>query len=154
MIVPASSGIEAICLYEYPSQKMKKGILCAIDFSTSSKEALRWSIELAKKLNHHLTILYIYRLLRPYHGDVVDMKRKIEDEALKNFSELEKELLLNQGVSYDFKTEVGFVADRAKDHVKKNGVDLLVVGQKMNSSNKQSFDELVADLQMPLVIVP
>jgi hypothetical protein len=46
------------------------------------------------------------------------------------------------------------VANRAKDHVKRNGVDLLVVGQKMSASNKQSFDELVADLQMPLVIVP
>ena len=82
------------------------------------------------------------------------MKKKIVDEALKNFSDLEKELLIGKGVSYEFKTEVGFVADRAKDHVKKNGVDLLVVGQKMSTSNKQSFDELVADLQMPLVIVP
>jgi nucleotide-binding universal stress UspA family protein len=133
---------------------MKKRILCAIDFSASSKQALLWSIDLAKKLNQPLTVLYIYRFLRPYNGEVVDMKKKIEDEALKNFSELEKELLIGQGVSYDFKTEVGFVADRAKDHVKKNGVDLLVVGQKMSTSNKQSFDELVADLQMPLVIVP
>ncbi|MBI1766986.1 MAG: universal stress protein [Bacteroidetes bacterium] len=133
---------------------MKKGILCAIDFSASSKEALRWSINLAQKLNHHLTVLYTYRLLQPYNGEVVEMKRKIEDEALKKFSTLEKELLIDQGVSYDFKAEVGFVADRAKDHFKKNGVDLLVVGKKMNAINKQSFDELIVDLQMPLVIVP
>jgi nucleotide-binding universal stress UspA family protein len=133
---------------------MKKGILCAIDFSDSSKAALRWSIDIARELNHHLTVLYTYRLLRPYHGEVIDMKRKIEDEALKHFADLEKELLIDQGVSYDFKTEVGFVADRAKDHIKNSGVKLLVVGQKMSSSNKQSFDELVADLQMPLVIVP
>jgi len=137
-----------------PINEMKKGILCAVDFSVSSKEALRWSIDLARKLNHHLTVLYTYRLLRPYNGEVVEMKKKIEDEAFKNFSALERELLIGQGVSYDFKTEIGFVADRAKDHFKKNGVDLLVIGKKMNTINKQSFDELIADLQMPLVIIP
>jgi nucleotide-binding universal stress UspA family protein len=133
---------------------MKKGILCAIDFSASSKEALRWSIDLARKLNHHITVLYVYRLLQPYNGEVIEAKKKIEAEAIKNFSTLEKELLTGRGISYDFKTEIGFVADRAKDHVKKNGVELLVVGKKMSTINKQSFDELIADLQMPLVIVP
>lgn len=132
---------------------MKKGILCAVDFSASSKEALRWAIELARVLNRHLTVIYIYRLLAS-NGEAILAKRKIEEEAAANFSKFEKELLLNQGVSYDFKTEIGFVADRAKDHVKKSGADLLVVGKKMSSTNKQSFDELVAELQMPLVIVP
>jgi nucleotide-binding universal stress UspA family protein len=133
---------------------MKKGILCVVDFSDSSREALRWSIQLAQELNTHLTVLYTYRLLQPYSGDALEMKRKIEEEASKKLQELEKEILLNAGVSYSLKTEVGFIADRAKDHAKKNGADLLVVGNKLSSANKQSFDDLVADIKMPLVIVP
>jgi len=133
---------------------MKKGILCAIDFSEASKQTLRWAVELAKRLDDHLTIIYTYRLLHPYNGEATELKKKIEEDAIKNFALLEKEQLIGKGVMYDFKTEIGFVADRAKDHVKRNGAGLLVVGKKMNSTNKQSFDELVAELQMPLVIVP
>jgi nucleotide-binding universal stress UspA family protein len=133
---------------------MKKGILCVIDFSDSSKEALRWAIRLAQELDCNLTILYTYRFLQPYNGEAIEMKKKIEDDATKKFSTLEKELLIGSDVPYNFKMEVGFIADRAKDHVRRNGADFLVVGNKMSSINKQSFDELVADIQMPLVIVP
>lgn len=132
---------------------MKKGILCAIDFSESSKNALRWSIDHARKLNNHLTIIHVYRLLQPYQGEVTEMKKKIEEDATKNFSKIERELLIGQGISYEFKSEVGFVADRAKDHMKKNGISFLVVGNKINATNNQSFDELIADLHLPLVIV-
>src|SRR5690242_3681315 len=117
---------------------MKKGILCVVDFSDSSKEALRWAIQLAQELNTHLTVLYTYRFLQPFSGEALEMKKEIEDDAAKKFAQLEKEMLLNKGVSYSVKTEVGFIADRAKDHAKKNGADLLVVGNKLNSSNKQS----------------
>ncbi|HTH57224.1 MAG TPA: universal stress protein [Cyclobacteriaceae bacterium] len=133
---------------------MKKGILCVVDFSESSKEALRWAIQLAQELNSHLTVLYTYRFLPPYEGEALDMKRKIEDEASKKFADLEKEMLLNRGISYTVKTEVGFIADRAKEHAKKNTADLLVVGNKMSSVYKQSIDELVAHIHMPVVIVP
>jgi nucleotide-binding universal stress UspA family protein len=133
---------------------MKKGILCVIDFSDSSKEALRWSIRLAQEVNAHLTVLYTYRFLQPYNGEALEMKRRIEEEAANKFAQLEKEILLGKGIDYSVKTEIGFIADRAKDHAKRNGADLLVVGNKLSSANKQSFDELVADIQMPLVIVP
>lgn len=133
---------------------MKKGILCAVDFSDSSKEALRWAIQLAQELSCHLTVLYTYRFLQPYSGEALDRKRQIEEEATRKLAELEKEMLVNKGVSYSVKMEVGFIADRAREHAKTDGADLLVVGNKMGSANRQSFDELVADIHMPLVIVP
>ncbi|GHN00298.1 hypothetical protein WSM22_17870 [Cytophagales bacterium WSM2-2] len=135
---------------------MKKGILCIIDFSDASKEVLKWAVTLTQELGCTLTILYTYRFLKPYSkdGEVVEMKRKIEKEAAEKFSKLESELLVGKGISYSFKVEVGFIADRVNNHARKNGADFLVVGQKMDSVNKQSLDELVADVQIPLVIVP
>src|SRR5215475_4968426 len=135
---------------------MNKGILCVIDFSNSSRDALRWAIMLTQELGCTLTILYTYRFLASsrHGGEAIEMKRKIEEDAEKKFKYLESELLIGKGIAYNFKIEVGFIADRAKNHLKKNGADLLVVGKAMDTANKQSIDELVADLQMPLVIIP
>ena len=132
---------------------MTNEVLCAIDFSDSSKEALKWSIRFAQKLNSHLTILYTYRIFK-HNGEAIIMKRKIEEEAIKNFSALEKEVLIGEGISYDFKTEIGFIADRVEDHVKKNNVSFLVISKNMTTQSKETLDELVAHLRAPLVIVP
>ena len=78
----------------------------------------------------------------------------MEEEASKNFGDLEKDLLTGKGIRYDFKTEVGFVDDRIEDHAKKNKISFLVMGKNMSIRNKESFDELMEHLQVPLVIVP
>jgi nucleotide-binding universal stress UspA family protein len=128
-------------------------ILCTTDFSVSSQDALRWSIDLAKRLGAHITVLYTYRLFKR-DGEIINSKRIIEEEALLNFGKLERELLAGAGVDYDFKSEVGFVTDRVEEHAKKRDVSFLVMGRGMQSLNKEGFDELVSHLRVPLVIVP
>src|SRR5688572_1168320 len=113
---------------------MKNGIVCVIDFSESSKEVVSWAIELAKNLKNHLTILYTYRLLKQ-DGEIIPLKRKMELEASKNFTELENQLLVGSGVEYDFKTEVGFVDDRIAEHLKTNKLSFLVMGKRMSMRN-------------------
>lgn len=132
---------------------MNTEIICTTDFSDSSMDALKWSIDLAKMLDAHLTILYTYRLFKQ-NGEVVAMKKIIEEEASKNFRAMESELLVGTGIKYDFKPEVGFVADRVEEHAKKRNVGFLVMGKSMTSGNKENFDELVEHLRVPLVIVP
>lgn len=131
---------------------MSKGILCAIDFSDASKKVLRWSVDLAIKLNEPLTVIHAYRLLHR-NGEAMEMKRRLESEAFQHFSILEKELLLGKGISYDFKNEVGFISDRVREHSKNNEVDFLVVGKNTNSDGN-SISELVATTGVPLVVVP
>jgi nucleotide-binding universal stress UspA family protein len=131
-----------------------KGILCTVDFSESSKEAFQWAVAIAKELKLHLTVLYAYRLVSTASSEGVELKNQIENDARQQFSELEGEVLKNSGVSYDFKTEVGFVSNRVKDHVKKNGLSFWVMGNHMNSINKESIDELASNIKVPLVIVP
>jgi hypothetical protein len=133
---------------------LTKRIVCSIDFSDSSKDALKWAVLLAIQHKTHLTILFTYRLLNSRNGEVMDLRKKIEENAIRNFSVLEEEIVMGKGVSYDFKIEVGFVSSRVADYVKKAGVSFLVMGKQMNSTNKESFDELAEAIQVPLVIVP
>jgi hypothetical protein len=115
---------------------------------------LKWAVSLAIQHKTHLTILFTYRLLNSRNGEVMDLRKKIEESAQRNFSAMEEEIVKGKGVSYDFKVEVGFVSSRVADYVKKAGVSFLVMGKQMNSTNRESFDELVENIQVPLVIVP
>jgi nucleotide-binding universal stress UspA family protein len=132
---------------------MTNGIVCVTDFSEPSKETVRWAIELAKKMGSHLTILYTYRLLH-HDGEAIPLKRKMETEALKNFTDLESQMLIGSDIEYAFKIEVGFVDDRIAEHLKDNKLSFLVVSKGLSVRNKESFDDLVSKLQVPLVIVP
>lgn len=133
---------------------MTATILCTVNFSDSSKHALQWAIDLARQLKAHITILYTYRLIKSKQGETVGMKRRIEEEALKNFETLEHEFLAGQNISYDFRVEVGFVNDRVEQLVQKTNINFLVMDREMSSNNKESFDELVEQIRIPLVIVP
>ena len=132
---------------------MTNGILCTIDFTDSSKETLKWSVKLCKKLKCHLTVLYTYRLFKQ-NGEAIPVKKQMEEEAAKNFSLFEKELLAGKGITYDFKTEVGFIDDRIEEHARRNKLSFLVMDKEMSLRNKESFDDLIKQLQIPLVIVP
>lgn len=78
----------------------------------------------------------------------------MEQDALKNFECLEKELLADKGIVYDFKIEVGFIDDRIEKHVKMNELSFLVMDKGMSLRNKESFDDLLKQLPIPIVIVP
>jgi nucleotide-binding universal stress UspA family protein len=129
-------------------------ILCTIDLSESSKPAIQWAVTLAQQLKIPLTILYTYRLLQYRNGEVLQLKRKMEDEAKQQFMEFEKELLIDRGISYNFKTEVGFVTDRIEDHARKNSLSFLVMNKNANESGKETIDDLMEHIHVPVLLVP
>lgn len=134
---------------------MSASILCVIDFSASSRKALQWAVSNARTHKSHLTVLYPYRLTRAQYGEsAIAMRKKIEDEAQKNFGILEQDLLLDKKISYDFKTEVGFIADRVEEFTKNHPINFLVIDKNIRATNKESFDDLVENMQVPLVIIP
>ena len=146
---------QVVCLVNriFRYLRMKDEILCTIDFSEASKNALRWSIDLANRLQSHLTILYTYRLNKQ-NETALTMKKKMEEEARSNFRDLERELLLGTNLIYDFKTEVGFVADRVEEHAKNRKIDFLVMSKGTTNGAKEAFEELMEHLKIPLIIIP
>lgn len=136
------------------SESSQKTILCTIDFSPSTGQSLEWAVMMARQLRAHLSILYTYRLIQPRSGEIVHLKKDIEQEARKNFEALEKQYLSAEDISYDFKIEVGFVSDRIEDHAKKNTLDFVVINKTMHTNSPESFDELMGHVHVPLLVVP
>ena len=132
-----------------------KTILCTIDFSLSTRHSLEWAISIARHLRAHLSILYTYRLIQPRSGEIFNQKKVIEQEAKQKFEAIEKELLLDQGISYDFKVEVGFISDRIEDRAKRNSVDFVVIDKQMRTIiTQESFQELMEHIHVPMLLVP
>lgn len=109
---------------------------------------------MARHMRAHLSILYTYRLIQPRSDEIITMKKFIEQEAREKFKVLEKELLAKEGISYDFKIEVGFVSDRIEDHAKKNPLDFVVMDKTMRTNSNESLDELMEHIHVPMLVVP
>ena len=133
---------------------MLKSILCAIDFSESSLNALKWAAELSARFNCHLTVLYSYRLLQTSKEDVVELKKKNVELATRKFEALENDYLNGKVTSFEFSPEVGFLTDRIEDHLRKNSVLMLVVGKNMNSTSQENLDDLINHVKVPVMVIP
>ena len=133
---------------------MHNVILCTVDFSEGSKDALTYAVRLSKKFKSHITVLYTYRLLTTLDEDPLDIRTRVEQKAQREYALLEKEVLAGSRVPHDFKIEVGFVSNRVKEFAKANIIVFLVMSNRMNASSKESFDELADKVHVPLVIVP
>lgn len=132
----------------------KKNILCTTDFSEASKRALEWAVNFSKEEGSDLTILFTYRLTKNAAGELVSWKKNVEEEAKKKFTAFENQYLKNVGIKYEFRIEVGFVADRIEDHAKNNPLGLLVIDKTMCTKNKETFDDLIENISVPVVIIP
>jgi nucleotide-binding universal stress UspA family protein len=133
---------------------MAKSILCALDFSESSLNALKWAAELSSRFNCHLTVLYAYRLLQTTREDVVQLKKKNEEIATRKFEALENDYLNGKVISFDFTAEVGFLTDRIEDHLRKNSILMMVIGKNMNSTNQENLEDLMKRVKIPVVVIP
>ena len=116
---------------------------------------MQWAADSAVSNQAHLTVLYPYRLTRlPFGESAVAMRKKIEEQATRNFEALESELLKGKNISYDFKSEVGFLSDRVEEHSRRNPLSFVVIDKSIRSINRESFDDLVEHADVPVVIVP
>ena len=134
---------------------MTESILCFIDFSETSAKTLEWTVNMALTLHAHVTIVHPYRLNNSnLKADMVLVNKRIVLEAAENFDKITPRLLKEKAVTYDFRSEVGFLNDRVLEHTKKNKTRLLVMGSNLASGNMEMLKALMEDLSVPLVIIP
>jgi nucleotide-binding universal stress UspA family protein len=137
---------------------MKDHILCAIDFSESSVNALQWASKIAKGSNSSLAVLYSYRLLQTGKlNDIVSFRKNTEAECKKKFSELEA-AALTHGVRASLITEIGFFSDNIENFIRKNPMTMVVLSESMANTiyehKGQSLLHFLKSLRVPLLIVP
>lgn len=138
---------------------MAKSILCAIDLTESSQSVVEFAAKMATELNEHLTIIFSYRLNQQYReGDVLLNKKEVEEKAAQEFKGFEEKFLRNSLVSYEFRSEVGFLSDRLESYNRKNDVDLLIIGQRLAQLSadykKTGIEDFLDKLQIPVLVVP
>ncbi len=135
--------------------KGKGSVLSIIDFSPASMLALKWASQAAGSLKSHLTILYPYRLNQLGRmEDVSVVKKNMDREAVQSFKDLAEPIVKDDGVTYDFRAEVGFVSDRVSSYSSKNEIKMIVMSKKIASANPEGLNDLLDIIPVPLVIVP
>ncbi|MBX2963851.1 MAG: universal stress protein [Cyclobacteriaceae bacterium] len=135
-----------------------KAILCALDFSSTSGEALKEAMKLANSKQSRLTVLYAYRLLQPKGTSVAEYRKQEELKASLEFDLLLKNNGAEMSVPVEFIIEIGFLSDRIESHVNRNKVECLVLSEQLASTIKEqqglSFEHFMASHNIPVVIVP
>ena len=137
---------------------MKK-ILCVVDFAESTGKVLEVATRIAKAYDAHLIVLFPYRLIDyGYRGDIPSLKTKLEREAKEKFFDLKNKIPAMQEVSCEFQAEIGFISDRVSAHVRRNDLDMVIIGQQQNNlgtdSKGYNLHELISSSKLPFVVVP
>ena len=133
--------------------------MCVVDLTESSAKVLEMAARISKACNGQLLVLFPYRLIDyGYRGDMASLKLKLETEAKGKFNELKKNLADMEDLPCEFQAEIGFLADRINAHVKRNTIDMVIVGQKQAASTNDIRDfnlqSLITNSRLPFMIVP
>lgn len=137
----------------------KKTILCAVDFSESSLHALKWTMGMAQLYKAEVTFLFCYRLITVSdEGELLNMKRDMEAEALSRFHQIEAKCIRATTVPYHFVMEIGFFSSRIELFTRRSRVSLLVLGTSMikdfDEYKNLSFDKFLSAAKIPVIIAP
>lgn len=135
-----------------------KSIICALDFTKGSDKVLEVASKLARKHKAHLSVLFPYRLLPTQLSDEAStLKTRIVTEAHEKFLVLEKKFDLMGNIQYEFKTEIGFLADRVESFARKKNVDLVVLSEEqahsINDQRDRTLKEILEELKIKHLIV-
>jgi hypothetical protein len=130
-------------------------VLCIVDFSDASRNALQAAITIAEATKSRVTALYPYRLNQPRNvPDVSKWKKSLEEDAVNSFNRMTGSLLKESGISWQFRPEVGFVDDRIEAFAIKNNVGIIVISGELASKSDGALMDVLEKITTPLLVVP
>lgn len=134
---------------------MKGKILCPIDFSDSSIEALKYAIHMANEEGRAVTVLYSYRLIQPdQEEEILKFRNRIELRARERFCMLEPFFHNGTVTDHEFLIEIGFFSDCILRQVRSNDVDKIVMDRNMRRLiTELPQDSFLGSLPVPVIIV-
>lgn len=136
-----------------------KAILCVVDMTDSCDRVLDVAAQIANACGARLDVLYPYRLISDnLPGDMSSLRRRLETQAVEKFKQLKNTLPHLEKASPEFFPEIGFVPDRITAYIKRNAVDMVIIGQHFsdppNDIKNIDLPSLIGNSQLPFVVVP
>jgi hypothetical protein len=134
---------------------MRGKILCPIDFSESSIEALKYAIDMANKEGRGVTVLYSYRLIQPdQEEEILKFRNRVELRARERFCMLEPFFHNGTVTDHEFLIEIGFFSDCILRQIRNNQVDKIVMdGNMRRLIVERPQESFLGSLPVPVIIV-
>ncbi|MCF8429011.1 MAG: universal stress protein [Bacteroidia bacterium] len=138
-------------------------ILIPTDFSEVANNALQYAIQLAKKTNAEIHVLYVKNIPimdNSFPNNVYQSYiTEVEDFTKKSFDDLTVKFLKNSEVKFETHTAFGFIKDEIKDFADKNKIDLIVLGTTGASGLQEiligsNAASVAASSEIPVLIIP
>lgn len=138
-------------------------ILIPTDFSEVANNALQYAIQLAKKTQAEIHILYVKNIPimdnsfpnNVYQTYMIEM----DEFTKKSFEDLTSKFLKNAEVKFKTHTAFGFIQDEIQDFSEKNEIDLIVLGTTGASGIQEiligsNAASVAANSAIPVLIIP
>jgi len=140
-------------------------IICPIDFSSASLNALEYAIEIGRKFHSHITLYHVFTerdFNKVVGNDFVGKSFKelmaMASNKLKKLSDQLNEDYKGQ-ITCEPQIELGELIDKLKDTISEDGHDLLVMGttgvSKLKGVNFGSnTEDAIEEIKVPVLCVP
>ena len=141
-----------------------KNILVPIDFSESSKNALRIAIGLAKMNDAKIHMLNAVHIHTPQPdltgGSLLEsIISDYEEQVKESFHELEKEVVELQEVEYDTNRFVSYLTDAIYSSIKTQDIDLVLMGTRQEHEEIEHLvgthaTDVIGFSEVPVLVIP
>jgi len=138
-----------------------KNILIPVDFSESSKNALKAGIVIAKKADakiHMVNAVHIHASMPDGHL-IEAIVGDYEEQVKQSFDELESEVIELKDVPHEDDRFVSYLSDAIYSETKQKGIDLIVMGTRSQHTLGERLlgtnaIDVITQSETPVLVIP